>query len=89
MEFTSFENKKSIFFKLAVAGRETVKTRAGNFNCLVVRPFRQGKTLFKNEGDMQVWFSDDERRLPIQIQIKMKFGSMHLKLKEIINQKAD
>ena len=88
MEFTSFENKKSIFFKLAVTGRETVKTRAGNFNCLVVRPFRQGKTLFKNEGDMQVWFSDDERRLPIQIQIKMKFGSMHLKLKEIINQKA-
>ena len=88
MEFTSFENKKSIFFKLAVTGRETVKTRAGNFNCLVVRPFRQGKTLFKNEGDMQVWFSDDERRLPIQIQIKLKFGSMHLKLKEIINKKV-
>jgi hypothetical protein len=89
MEFTSFENKKSTPFKLVVTGRETVKTLAGTFNCLVVKPFSQGKALFKNEGDMQIWFSDDEKRLPVQIQIKMKFGSMRLKLKEITNRKAD
>jgi hypothetical protein len=89
MEFTSFENKKSTPFKLAVTGRETVKTLAGTFNCLVVKPFSQGKALFKNEGDMQIWFSDDEKRLPVQIQIKMKFGSMRLKLKEITIRKAD
>jgi len=88
MEFTSFENKKSTPFKLAVTGRETVKTLAGTFNCLVVKPFSQGKALFKNEGDMQIWFSDDEKRLPVQIQIKMKFGSMRLRLKEITNRKV-
>jgi hypothetical protein len=38
---------------------------------------------------MQIWFSDDEKRLPIQIHIKLKFGSMHLKLKEIVNRKVD
>ena len=89
LEFTSFENKKTTPFKLAVTGKETVKTRAGTFSCLVVKPFQQGKALFKNEGDMQIWFSDDEKRLPIQIHIKLKFGSMHLKLKEIVNRKVD
>mgnify|MGYP002725442920 FL=1 len=87
LEFTSFENKKTTPFKLAVTGKETVITQTGTFNCLVVKPFRQGKTLFKNEGDMQIWFSDDEKRLPVQIQIKLKFGSMNLKLKEIVNRK--
>ncbi|MBC8323478.1 MAG: DUF3108 domain-containing protein [Candidatus Marinimicrobia bacterium] len=89
LEFTSFENKKTTPFKLAVTGKETIKTRAGTFNCLVVKPFQQGKALFKNEGDMQIWFSDDEKRLPVQIHIKLKFGSMHLKLKEVVNQKVD
>jgi len=49
----------------------------------VVRPFREGKNLFKNQGDMQIWISDDERRLPVKIQIKMKFGSMTLLLKKV------
>lgn len=88
LEFTSFENKKSTPFKLAVTGKETVKTHAGSFKCIVVKPFNQGKALLKNEGEMQIWFSDDEKRLPVQIQIKLKFGSMNLKLKEIINRKA-
>lgn len=89
LEFTSFENKKFTPFKLAVTSKEIINTEAGKFNCIVVKPFRQGKALLKNEGDMQIWFSDDENRFPIQIQIKLKFGSMHLKLKEIFNQKDD
>ncbi|MBU36708.1 MAG: hypothetical protein CMG29_05810 [Candidatus Marinimicrobia bacterium] len=88
MEFTSFENKKFTPFQLAVTGKETINTQAGHFNCIVVKPFRRGEALLKNEGDMQIWFSDDKKRLPIQIQIKLKFGSMHMKLKEITNRKA-
>ena len=88
LEFTSFENKISTPFKLAVTGKETIKTNAGSFKCIVVKPFSRGKALLKNEGDMQIWFSDDEKRLPIKIQIKLKFGSMNLKLKEITNRKV-
>ncbi len=83
LEFDSFEKNEPTPFNLAVTGEETVKTDAGLFSCLVVRPFRKGKTLLKNEGDMQIWFSHDERRLPVQIQIKMKYGLMILKLKEV------
>ena len=45
--------------------------------------FRKGKNLFKNQGDMQIWISDDAKKLPVKIRIKMKFGSMTLLLKKI------
>ncbi len=83
LEFKTFENKNTTLFKLSVTGTENISTKAGTFSCIIVRPYRKGKTLLKNKGDMQIWFSNDERRLPVQIQIKMKFGSMLLKLKKI------
>ena len=85
LEFTSFENKKTTSFQLSVSNIEDVKTDLGKFECLLVKPFRKGKPLFKNEGDMKIWFSNDERKLPVQIQIKLKFGSMLLKLNKIKN----
>ncbi len=83
LDFTTFDNKKLTDFQVIVDDQETIKTPAGTFQCLVVKPFRDGKTLLKNDGDMKIWFSDDELRLPVQIQIKLKFGSMLLQLKTI------
>ena len=60
--------------------KEEIKSKIGSFNCYIVKPFYQGKSLLKNEGDMKIWISDSEKRLPIKIQIKMKFGSMKLDL---------
>ena len=83
LDFTTFDNKKLTAFQIIVDGKETVETPAGTFPCIIVKPFREGKTLLKNEGDMKIWFSDDELRLPVQIQIKLKFGSMLLQLRTI------
>ena len=30
-----------------------------------------------------IWFSNDEKRIPIQIRIKLQYGSMLLKINEI------
>ena len=83
LNFTTFDNKKLTNFQVIVDGKETVKTPAGTFPCIIIKPFREGKTLLKNDGDMKIWFSDDELRLPVQIKIKLKFGSMLLQLKTI------
>ena len=78
--FDYFNGKKKINYKLIVSGKEEIKSKIGSFNCYIVKPFHQGKSLLKNEGDMKIWISDSEKRLPIKIQIKMKFGSMKLDL---------
>ena len=83
IDFTAFDGKKITPFQVITKSKETINTMAGTFPCLVVKPFREGTTLLKNKGDMMIWFSDDKIRLPIQIRIKLKYGSMLLKLKDI------
>ena len=83
MSFSSFEGKRIVDYKLQITGNEIIRTELGNFSCKVIRPYQEGKNLFKNQGDIQIWISDDQKRLPVKIQIKMKFGSMTLLLKKV------
>lgn len=83
LELTTFERKKTTNFQVIVDGKEEVITPAGTYYCKIVRPFREDKSLLKNKGDMVIWFSDDEHCIPVQIQIKLKFGSMLLQLYSI------
>ena len=80
MSFTSYEGKRVVDYNLQFKNDEKIKTPFGTINCKVVRPFREGKNLFKNQGDMQIWISDDDRKLPVKILIMMKYGSMTLLL---------
>ena len=83
IDFTAFDGKKITPFQVITKTKETIYTMARTFPCLVVKPFREGTTLLKNKGDMTIWFSDDKNRLPVQIRIKLKYGSMLLKLNDI------
>ena len=83
IDITAFDGKKITPFQVITKTKEIINTMAGTFSCLAVKPFREGTTLLKNKGDMMIWFSDDKNRLPIQIRIKLKYGSMLLKLKDI------
>ena len=83
MSFSSYEGRRIVHYNLQMTGTEIVRTNIGTFKCKVIRPYREGKNLFKNQGDMQIWISDDSKRLPIKIQIKMKYGSMTLLLKSV------
>ena len=83
MSFSSFEGRRIVDYKLQIKGNEIIRTELGNITCTVIRPYQEGGNLFKNQGDMQIWISNDEKRLPVKIQIKMKFGSMTLLLKKV------
>ena len=83
MSFSSYEGRRIVHYNLQMTGTEIVRTNIGTFKCKVIRPYREGKNLFKNQGDLQIWISDDSKRLPVKIQIKMKYGSMTLLLKSV------
>ena len=78
MSFSSYEGRRIVHYNLQMTGTEIVRTNIGTFKCKVIRPYREGKNLFKNQGDMQIWISDDSKRLPVKIQIKMKLRKNHL-----------
>ena len=83
MSFSSYEGKRIVNYNLKMTGTEIVDSGLGKFSCKVIKPFSEGKELFKNKGDMRIWISETKERLPIKIQIKIKYGSMTLTLDEI------
>jgi uncharacterized protein DUF3108 len=58
--------------------REAVSVPAGNYTAVVVAPTIRTKGMFAEGGEAQVWFSDDERRYPVQL--KSKFGGFAITL---------
>jgi hypothetical protein len=80
LKMVTFDNNSFTNFQLHVDKVESITVPAGIFKCLVIKPFKDGKTLLRNEGDMTIWFSEDLRRIPVQILVKLKYGTMNLKL---------
>lgn len=60
--------------QVRVVGRESIPMADGsNANCLAVEVSSRGET-------MRVWFTDDQRRLPAQLELPLPFGSVVLTL---------
>ena len=65
---------------LHVLRRERVKVPAGEFDTIVVRPIIKTRGIYSEGGEAEVFFTDDERRLPVQLRSKFKLGSLYLEL---------
>lgn len=69
------DGKKSYPLRVAVTGRERVETRLGAYDCLVLEPTLQSQGLFKSEGRMLIYLSDDARRLPVKLKARAPVGA--------------
>ncbi len=69
------DGKKGYLLRVNVKGRETIKTKMGKIECLVLEPKMKSRGLFKSEGQMLVYLSDDARRLPVLLKAKAPVGS--------------
>ena len=63
-----------------VLRRETIKVPAGEFNTIVVQPIIRTKGLFSEGGEAEIFFSDDDRRIIVQITTKLSIGTLKLQL---------
>ncbi len=63
-------------------GKQTIEVDAGTFNCIVVEPLVREGGLFKSEGSILVWLTDDERRIPVKVMSKIVIGSISAELRE-------
>jgi len=69
---------------IRVLGIETVDVPAGRFETIVVQPIIQTKGMFADGGEAKLYFSNDERRLLVQMKSSVPLvGSMTLQLKEV------
>ncbi len=58
--------------------RDTVRVAAGTFAATVVRPTINTRGIFSQDGEAQVWFSDDAARYPVQVTSRFSRFSLTL-----------
>lgn len=61
-------------------GRETVSVSAGTFKCIILEPMVQEGGLFKSEGSLIIWLTDDELKIPVKVKTKVIIGSIDAEL---------
>ena len=71
-----------------VAAREVQKTVLGKIWCWLVEPdlFGPGR-FFEQNGKMEIWISDDARKIPVRARVNAEVGKVDIKLKETTNVK--
>ena len=68
-----------------VMNKEKIKVPSGIYNCIKVIPYSNDeKNIFKENGYMTVWFSNDKKKIPVKIELKTNIGNLVLKLKKIL-----
>ena len=81
-DFPAHSSRKTYDLKVFVRGKEKIEVEAGTFECFVVEPVMQGEGLFKHEGKLTIYLSDDKYRVPVLIKTKVPVGSITVELKE-------
>jgi len=79
--FNDYFRKDRNPVRIRVLRREVVTVPAGRFNAIVVQPEINAKGIFSQGGNAQIWLSDDDNRIMLQMKSRLSFGSLNLYLK--------
>ena len=70
---------------IEVLKREKLELPDGSkVQCLVLHPVIDTRGLFSKRSDTRIWLTDDARRLPVQVRTKFPFGTITLRLKDMV-----
>ena len=70
---------------IEVMKRERMELPDGSkVQCLVLHPTIDTKGLFSKRSETRIWLTDDDRRLPVQIRTKFPFGTITLRLNDMV-----
>ena len=79
------DGKKSAMVRVEAQDREELTTKAGTFKTVRYESFVFNNVLYKRSARLFVWLTDDARRLPVQIRVRLNFpiGSITLQLEKV------
>lgn len=79
------DGKKSVMARVEAQQREELKTPAGVFKTIRYEAFLFNDVLYRRYGHLHVWLTDDARKLPVQIRVRLQFavGTITLQLEKV------
>lgn len=82
-DFNRYFDPKANPVTIRVLRKDTVEVPAGKFPAIVLQPMIKTSGIFSEGGQAEIWLSDDNRRILLQMHSKLKFGSINLYLRKV------
>jgi len=67
---------------MKVEGHDEIKTPAGTFQTIRVEPTADAGVV-KHRGNIWIWYTDDDRHLPVQMRARLFWGTITFRLTSI------
>jgi hypothetical protein len=84
VRFPLADSMRTVTVVMKVEAKEEIKTPAGAFQTIRVQP-TAAEGIVKNRGNIWIWYSDDGRRLPVQMRARLFWGTITMRLTSIGN----
>jgi hypothetical protein len=78
------DGRKHVMARVEAQERETIKTGAGVYKTIRYEAFLFNDVLYRRRGRLFVWLTDDGRKLPVQVRVRLPFyvGTITLQLQK-------
>lgn len=76
----NFTDGKLYPLEVKILEQETITVEAGTFDCLVLEPLTKSVGVFKHEGRLKVWVTNDRLKMPVLMKSKILVGSVSAEL---------
>jgi hypothetical protein len=70
------DSKQMWNVEVQVLKREKLNTILGKINTIHIRPLVKSEGIFERKGVIDIWLTDDMRRIPVLMKTKVKIGSV-------------
>ncbi len=75
-----FDDQKLWQVEVHVLGKERIQTPAGVFDTILIKPLLKFEGIFQRKGDVYLWVTDDNRKMPVRMKSKVIIGSIYADL---------
>ena len=76
LSFIVAHESENLTVTAEVLRKEHLSIEAGEFDTVVVKPKIELNGVFKPVGDILIWLTDDDRKLIVRIESKIKIGTI-------------
>jgi hypothetical protein len=76
----NFHRDSTYSLDVVFHGREEVSVKTGTFNTIMIEPLIKEGGLFKHEGAIYIWLTDDDLRVPVRMRTRVPVGSITAEL---------
>ncbi|MDO8746370.1 MAG: DUF3108 domain-containing protein [Thermodesulfovibrionales bacterium] len=79
-----FDSNKFYQAEVQILRREKIRLSDDTeIDSVVVKPILKSEGLFQNKGDISIWLTDDEIKMPVRVETEVPIGRVVAELKEV------